>query len=135
MQLTWLSQHCYHCTSCMQRAEASRLSAHCDAALHAGPHPQQGLPAHLDLHSFSSGQPRADEYSDDDDAGYLTIPVTRQDEFVLTELQLSDDEASPTRSSFGYHRCWLQECVSLGVACLGSSVSSVKPHAGFAPCL
>jgi hypothetical protein len=87
--------------------KTSRLSAHGSALLRAGPHPQQGLPAHLDVHSFASGQPRVDEYSDDDDAGYLTIPVTRQDEFVLTELQLSDDEASPTRSSFGYHRCGL----------------------------
>ena len=70
-----------------------------------------------------------DEYSDDEDAGYLTIPVTRQDEFVLTELQLSDDEASPTRSSFGYHRCWLRECASWGVACFKFLVTSINTHA------
>lgn len=71
----------------------------------AGPQPQPGPPAHLDLHSLTSGKAAADEYSDDEDVGYVTIPVTRQDEFVLTELQLSDDEGSPTRSAYGYHRC------------------------------
>jgi hypothetical protein len=62
---------------------------------------------HLDVQSPSSGKSGVDEYSDDDDVGYFTIPVARQEEFVLTELQLSDDEGSPTRSSYGYHRCRL----------------------------
>ncbi len=53
---------------------------------------------------MSAGGASGDEYWDDDDVGYIALPVPRQDDFVLTELQLSDDEASPTRSAYGYHR-------------------------------
>ena len=49
-----------------------------------------------------SGQ---DEYSDDEDPGYWREAVRRQGAFVLTELDRSDDEHSPGRSAFGYHRC------------------------------
>ena len=49
----------------------------------------------------------AEEYSDDDDAGYWREPVQGQVAFRQTELDLSDDEHSPGRSSLGYHRCAL----------------------------
>lgn len=83
--------------------------------MHAGPHPQEELPAHLDVHSLFSGKPGVDEYSDDDDVGYFTVAVSRQEEFALTELQLSDDEGSPTRSSYGFHRCWPHSGTSLSI--------------------
>ena len=107
--------------------------------MHAGPHSQEGLPAHLDVHSLFSGKSGVDEYSDDDDVGYFTIPVTRQEEFVLTELQLSDDEGSPTRSSYGYHRYRLaahqnpcRVCLSATVTPFASGLGSrsSRTHAG-----
>ena len=49
--------------------------------------------------------PGHDEYWDGEDPGYWREPVLRQDAFVLTELEHSDDEHNAGRSAFGYHRC------------------------------
>lgn len=46
-----------------------------------------------------------DEYSDEDDVGYVSVPVLRQDDFAASELQGSDGESDSTRSAYGFHRC------------------------------
>jgi hypothetical protein len=45
-----------------------------------------------------------DEYLDDDDIGYVTMAVVRPGEFVMSELQTSNDDTDSTRSVYGYHR-------------------------------
>lgn len=62
-----------------------------------------------------------DEYSDDEDVGYWREEIQGQDAFVLTELELSDEEGSPGRSAFGYHRsasCLLLAWQAAALPCL-----------------
>lgn len=52
----------------------------------------------------SSGGLSGDEYSDDDDAGFVAMAVVRPGEFIISELQASNDDTDSTWSGYGYHR-------------------------------